>query len=162
MFNFARPHKPAFMDEKTHKTELTRGLIHLMYELRDQLRQFIQKKFRENNVDLTYEMHQIMACLWKQDGINQQVLADTTLKDKASVTFLIDNLSKRELVTRKEDPNDRRSKLIFLTAKGKQLGKKVQPWLEEMFTTAGDGLDAKALRNMMSAVEKMRDNLNAG
>lgn len=149
------------MSDKADKTELIHEAIHLMYELRDQLRQFIQKKFRDNNVDLTYEMHQIMACLWKQDGINQQVLADTTLKDKASVTFLIDNLTKRELVTRTEDPGDRRSKLIYLTPKGKQLGKKVQPWLQEMFTKAGDGVDGKVLRNVMNAVKKMRDNLQA-
>ena len=145
--------------DSSRKTELTRQFIHLTFELRDELRQYMQKKFRENNIDLTYEMHQIMACLWRKDGINQQELADLTLKDKASMTFLIDNLSKRGLVERGEHPNDRRSKLILLTTKGKQLGKKVKPWMDELFTIAGHGFDANTLQNYINAIEKMRDNV---
>lgn len=145
--------------DSSRKTELTRQFIHLTFELRDELRQYMQKKFRENNIDLTYEMHQIMACLWRKDGINQQELADLTLKDKASMTFLIDNLSKRGLVERGEHPNDRRSKLILLTTKGKQLGKKVKPWVDELFTIAGHGFDVNTLQNYINAIEKMRDNV---
>jgi DNA-binding MarR family transcriptional regulator len=143
------------------KTEITRQFVHLMFDLRDQLRQHMQKKFRENNIDLTYEMHQIMACLWKKDGVKQQELADLTLKDKASMTFLIDNLTKRDLVKRMEDPSDRRNKLIYLTPKGKQLGKKIEPWVNELLAIAGKGFDIGTLRNYITAIEKMRNNVKA-
>lgn len=141
------------------KKETTGQLIHAMLELRDELRQFMQRKFRENAVDLTYEMHQVMACLWKRDGINQQEIADLTLRDKASITFLIDNLTKRELVKRQEDPNDRRSKLVYLTSKGKKLGQKLEPWVHELFTIAGSGIDQATLQNGIRMLEKMRDNV---
>lgn len=147
------------MIKSSQKAETTRRFAHLLFELRDQLRQFMQKKFRENNIDLTYEMHQIMACLWNKDGINQQELADLTLKDKASMTYLIDNLTKREFVRRKEDPADRRSKLIYLTPSGKQLGKKVEPWVNELFSIASRDIDINAIREYIKAVEKMRDNV---
>lgn len=147
------------MKTTSQKAEATRQLIHSMLELRDELRQFMQKKFRENNIDLTYEMHQVMACLWKRDGINQQEIADLTLRDKAGITFLIDNLSKRELVKRQEDASDRRSKLIFLTAKGKKLGQKVEPWLSELFSLAGTGVDTSVIKACMETVERMRDNV---
>jgi DNA-binding MarR family transcriptional regulator len=146
----------------SQKAETTRHFTHLLFELRDQLRQFMQKKFRENNIDLTYEMHQIMNCLWKKDGINQQELANLTLKDKASMTYLIDNLTKRELVKRTEDPDDRRSKLIYLTTRGKQLGKKVEPWVSELFSIASRDIDIGDIRKYIGAVEKMRDNVQAG
>ena len=141
------------------KTEITRHFAHLMLELRDHLRQFMQNKFRENDIDLTYEMHQIMAMLWKKDGINQQQLADLTLKDKASMTFLLDNLSKRHLVKRKEDSTDRRSKLIFLTPKGKKLGEKVKPWVTELFTLAGQNFDITEIKRAIQIIEKMRENV---
>jgi DNA-binding MarR family transcriptional regulator len=150
------------MANLNQKAETIRQFSHLMFELRDQLRQFMQQKFRDNGIDLTYEMHQIMACLWKKDGINQQELADRTLKDKASMTYLIDNLTKRNLVKRTEDPSDRRSKLIYLTAKGKQLGEKVAPWVVELFTVAGSNVNITAVREAMKAVEKMRDNIKNG
>jgi DNA-binding MarR family transcriptional regulator len=144
------------------KAETTRQLTHLLFELRDQLRQFMQNKFRENAIDLTYEMHQIMACLWRKDGIKQQELADLTLKDKASMTFLIDNLSKRGLVKRLEDATDRRSKLIYLTAKGKQLGKKVEPWVAELFAIAGNNFKINEIRECIKVIEKMRNNIMSG
>jgi DNA-binding MarR family transcriptional regulator len=141
------------------RLEATWNLIHSMLELRDELRQYMQKKFKENSIDLTYEMHQVMACLWKKDGVNQQELADQTLRDKAGITFLIDNLSKRGLVKRQEDPDDRRSKLIFLTSSGKKLEQKIQPWVNELLTLAGNNVDIKELNDCIEKIGRMRDNI---
>jgi len=102
-----------------------------------------------------------MACLWKKDGINQQELADLTLRDKAAITFLIDNLCKRELVIRQEDSSDRRSKLIYLTGKGRLLGKKVEPWVNELFTIAGNGVTGTTLQECIKTIEKMCQNVRA-
>jgi DNA-binding MarR family transcriptional regulator len=150
------------MAKPSGKAETTRHFAHLILELRDQLRQYMQNKFRENNIDLTYEMHQIMACLWKRDGINQQELADLTLKDKASMTYLIDNLTKRKLVKRTEHPGDRRSKLIYLTSKGKQLGEKVESWVVELFTIASRDFGMNEIQESIKVVEKLRDNVKTG
>lgn len=147
------------MEKPNSKAETTRHFAHLLFELRDYLRQFMQIKFRENNIDLTYEMHQIMASLWKKDGINQQELADLTLKDKASMTFLIDNLTKRNLVKRIEDPADRRSKLVYLTPDGKKLEKKIAPWVSELFTIASQNFQISEIRQLIKAVEKMNNNI---
>lgn len=149
------------MSKSTLKSETAREFAHLTFELRDMLRQFLQKKFRENNIDLTYEMHQIMACLWKNDGLRQQDLADKTLKDKASLTCLINNLSKRKLVGRYEDTNDRRSKLIFLTAEGKALGKKVEPWVAELFSIVSKNVEITSIRQSMDTVHQMIENVRA-
>ncbi len=122
-------------------------------------RQFIQCKLKECNAGLTYEMLQVMACLWKQDGINQQEIANITVKDKASMTYLIDNLAKRGLVTRLEDMNDRRNKLILLTAQGRALKTKIQPLLDEMHETSGMNIDAAKLKEFMAVLETIEGNL---
>lgn len=41
--------------------------------------------------------------------------------DRSTVTFLVDRLAERGLVERMEDPNDRRSKALRLTAGGKRM-----------------------------------------
>jgi DNA-binding MarR family transcriptional regulator len=151
--------KKIFMAKNIQKSQTAREFAHLTFELRDLLRQFLQKKFRENNIDLTYEMQQIMACLWKTDGLKQQDLADKTLKDKASLTCLIDNLSKRNLVDRYEDPNDRRSKLIFLTAEGKELGKKIEPWIAELFSVVTKNVKAISIKQSIDMVQQMIENV---
>lgn len=143
----------------TQKAQEARKFAHLTFELRDLLRQFLQKKFRENDIDVTYEMQQIMACLWKTDGVRQQELADRTLKDKASLTGLINNLVKRNLVKRVEDPDDKRSKLIFLTPSGKKLGKEIEPWLEEMYSMVSENVDLNMINKCMEVVQRMADNM---
>ena len=77
-----------------------------------------------------------MGCLRKQDGINRQEIRNITLKDKASMTYLIDNLIKRSLVKRQKDLDDRRNKLILRTEQGKSLKTKIQLFIDDMYHVA--------------------------
>ncbi|MBT8146513.1 MAG: MarR family transcriptional regulator [Gammaproteobacteria bacterium] len=54
-------------------------------------------------------------------GVKQAELADRLDLTAITVGPLIDRLEKLEAVERRADPADRRSKLLFLTAKGDQL-----------------------------------------
>lgn len=122
-------------------------------------KQYLQLKLRQNNIDLTFEMLQVLGCLWRTDGINQQEIANITVKDKASMTYLIDNLTKRALVYRQEDAADRRNKLVFLTQEGKALRTMVQPWVHDMYDIAGEGVDLKKIEDMYTELEKIQQNL---
>ncbi|HEY0176130.1 MAG TPA: MarR family transcriptional regulator [Pedobacter sp.] len=141
------------------KAELARELMRSMAELKNHLRQYIQVKIKEYNINITFEMLEVMSCLWKKDGINQQEIADKTLKDKSSMTYLIDNLVKRDMVTRTEDEADRRNKLIYLTAEGKRLQEQLNPWIAEVYGIATIDLDIGDLKNGLRAVNRMTDNL---
>jgi len=100
-----------------------------------------------------------MYCLWNNDTINQQEIANVTIKDKASMTYLIDNLTKRGLVTRLEDTNDRRNKLVLLTEEGKLLRTKIQPVMDEMHEVSGKNIDAAKLKEFMAVLDKIEENL---
>ena len=67
-------------------------------------RQAVQRVLKRHNVDMTFEMLQVMNCLWNKQGISQQSLAEKTAKDKACLTNLINNLEKKNWVIRKEGP----------------------------------------------------------
>jgi len=122
-------------------------------------KQHIQLKLRQNNIDLTFEMISVLSCLWEQDGINQQEIANITVKDKASMTYLLDNLTKRELVYRQEDDTDRRNKKVYLTGKGKDLRVQIKPWVTEMFGMVGNNLPADSVKSLTQTLEKIRENL---
>ena len=122
-------------------------------------RQFLQCKLKEHKTGLTYEMLQVMGCLWKKDGINQQEITIITVKDKASMTYLIDNLTKRNLVKRQEDINDRRNKLIFLTEQGKKLKIKIQPFIDEMYQASGKNIEIVMLKECMEILDTVEINL---
>src|SRR4051812_23936194 len=111
-------------------------------EMRNYVRQHLQLKIRDNELDISFELLEVLAFLWRKDGINQQELADMAVKDKSSMTYIIDNLAKRDLVLGIEDQDDRRNKRIFLTEKGKLLQKKIYPWVIEAYEKATKKVDA--------------------
>ena len=142
------------------KREVTELFARTVIRVNLAFRQFIQSKFKEHSVDLTFEMLQVLAILWQQDGINQQELATQTVKDKASMTYLIDNIVRRGLVYRQEDGNDRRNKLIFLTDKGAAMKMQIQPWVEEMYAMAGTNTTVEELNACISQLELIRRSIN--
>jgi DNA-binding MarR family transcriptional regulator len=141
--------------KESKKAELAVELGRSMSELRNYVRQYIQVKIKENGCNITFEMLEVMSCLWKKDGVNQQEIADLTLRDKSSMTYLLDNLVKRKLVKRVEDENDRRNKLIYLTNEGIKLKETLNPWVAEVYGMASDELVVEDLQNSLSLVNKM-------
>jgi DNA-binding MarR family transcriptional regulator len=139
--------------------ELALDLGRKMSEMRYHLRQQVQVKIKELEHEISFELLEIMALLWRKDGINQQELADLVTKDKSSITYLIDNLAKRNLVTRIEDEKDRRNKLIHLTKEGKQLQKKFHPWIIEIYRQASDGIKSADIEKAILIVSKMNENI---
>jgi DNA-binding MarR family transcriptional regulator len=81
----------------------------------------LQKKFNTAGLNLTIEQWSVLYHLWKEEGISQQELCNATFRDKPSITRLVDNLEKLDLVKRVPSENDRRINLIFLTKQAKQL-----------------------------------------
>ena len=82
------------------------------------------RTFAQEGIDITTEQWSVMACLWKKDNVSQQTLCTLTFKDKPSMTRLIDNLEKRNMVVRMPDKTDRRNNLIQLTPAGRALQQK--------------------------------------
>ena len=98
------------------ENEAAHELVLQILKTRMTFRQTIQRVLKSNNVDMTFEMLQVMHRLWKKPGVSQQYLAEQTAKDKACLTNLINNLEKKGWVERREDPSDRRNKQIHLKA----------------------------------------------
>src|SRR3984957_1225428 len=81
----------------------------------------LQKKFNTAGLNLTIEQWSVLYHLWKEDGMSQQELCNATFRDKPSITRLVDNLEKLQLVKRVASENDRRINRICLTKTGLKL-----------------------------------------
>lgn len=123
-------------------------------------RQTLQRVLKCNNIDMTFEMLQIMSCLWKAQGVSQQYLAEKTAKDKACLTNLINNLEKKGWVVRKEDPSDRRNRLVFLTIKGEQVSETVKPLIKEVYVHASERMGVDQITQCISLLQQLDEALN--
>ncbi len=81
----------------------------------------LQKNFRQAGIDITSEQWSILYSLWEEEGLTQQELALRTFRDKTTITRLINNLERINLVIRVADKADRRTNFIYLTKEGRQL-----------------------------------------
>lgn len=131
-----------------------------MYRVLSEIRASMRRELRENNIAITTEMLQVLIQLWRKEGVNQQELAHLLHKDKASLTYLIDNLTKRGLVIREEDERDRRNKIITLTKKGIELEAVVSPLITRIYAVAGEDISVAFLENGIALFEKIYENLN--
>jgi DNA-binding MarR family transcriptional regulator len=132
----------------------------VMSMAQSELKSFLRTKFKEHNIDLTFEMLQVLIHLWAKEGVNQQELANLIHKDKTSLTYLIDNLAKRDLVQRTEDHDDRRNKIITLRPEGARLKNIITPWIDEMYTVAGQNVPIELIEHGISLFNKIYQNLN--
>lgn len=136
-------------------SELAHELNLLILRTRMTFRQTIQRLLKRNNVDMTFEMLQIMHCLWKEQGVSQQTLAEKTAKDKACLTNLINNLQKKGWVVRREDTGDRRNKLVYLTPEGRTVAQKIKSLLKEMYTQIGNEMNTRDMENCMKYLTEL-------
>lgn len=77
--------------------------------------------------DLTVSQFGVLEALLHLGPLNQKTLGEKLLKSGGNITMVIDNLEKSGLVERNQDPSDRRSMVIELTEKGRQVIKEYFP-----------------------------------
>lgn len=135
----------------TNENLSPRSCILQLIRTRMASRQAMQRLLKNNNAGITFEMLQIMSCLWSEQGISQQTLAERTAKDKACLTSLMLNLERKGYVCRKECPNDRRNKLVYLTEEGEKFHQWIAPMLEKYY----QGLEEKLGKEKLQLTEKL-------
>ena len=119
----------------------------------------MQKNFRNSGVEITTEQWSILYHLWKEDGINQQQLCERTFRDKPSITSLIDNLVKLDLVARKSNKDDKRVNFIFLTTAGKALQDQTVEIANQTMDEALINITKVEIETVKNVLQKVYDNL---
>jgi DNA-binding MarR family transcriptional regulator len=119
----------------------------------------LQKKFNTAGLNLTIEQWSVLYHLWKNDGISQQELCNASFRDKPSITRLVDNLEKLELVKRVPSDSDRRINLIYLTKQSQKLQEESMNLAEETLNEALTGVPADRIEICKEVLKIVYDNL---
>ncbi|MDR3715673.1 MAG: MarR family transcriptional regulator [Puia sp.] len=119
----------------------------------------LQKKFNTAGLNLTIEQWSVLYQLWKEDGKSQQELCNATFRDKPSITRLVDNLEKLQLVKRIAAENDRRINLIYLTRQAQKLQDETMLLAEETLNEALESVPADRIDICKEVLKIVYDNL---
>ena len=130
------------------------NLVHFKFK------QYIATIFQEQGVDLTPEQYLILDTLWDEGVIPQQQIATLTMKDKNSITKLLDQLERKGMILRISDKADRRLNLIDLTEKAKELKESVTTLAIESVNRIVEGIPQEDLNTFVSVLIRMGRNIS--
>jgi DNA-binding MarR family transcriptional regulator len=119
----------------------------------------LQKKFNAAGMGVTIEQWSVLYHLWKEDGKSQQELCNATFRDKPSITRLVDNLEKLQLVKRVASGDDRRINLIYLTKQAQKLQEDTMALAEATLNEALAGVPADKVEVCKEVLQIVYDNL---
>lgn len=119
------------------------------------------RNFKKEGLDITPEQWTVLAFLWKEDGVTQQTLCNSTFKDKPSMTRLIDNLSKQNLVYRTASTSDRRSNYVHLTDLGKSIKDRANKAVSKTMESALRGIDEDGLKQVRALLAAVFGNIQS-
>ena len=129
------------------------NLVHFKFK------QYIATIFQERGIDLTPEQYLILDTLWDEGIIPQQQIATLTMKDKNSITKLLDQLERKGMILRIADKTDRRLNLIDLTEKAKELKESVTTLAIESVNRIVEGIPHEDLNTFVSVLVRMEGNI---
>lgn len=135
-------------------------LIDSIKEVRFIIQAYFKKKLKNNDLGITVEMFEVLIVLSRSQQINQQQIADTVRKNKANLTPIIDKLSSKNLVLRKEDTSDRRNKLIILTEEGKKMCRVYNKMFEEFYIKFLQDIDLKNLERTINMLKNLGEQVS--
>lgn len=151
------------MKENSEKSEDTPCLSENtadVFELISKINKKYEKIQRKNiqELNITPTQHFILRELWMSDGRQFKELADSCDCTRSTITGVIDTMEENKLVTREKNPNDRRSTLVKLTEKGKEL-KNATPPIESMVNGCCPEINQEEIETLGKLLQKLLNSL---
>ncbi len=85
-------------------------------------------------------------------------LSEKINRDKSTTTVLVRKLEAEGFITGESDPSDKRSRIIFLTEKGKQFNQTARELSQELLGTFYNGFSEKEKEKFFQTLLKIKEN----
>ena len=99
-------------------TENREKLSSLIYRINKMLKRDLQEQLKPYGI--TTDQWMVLRRIYLSSGeYNQKELAEASFRERAAITRMVDIMEKKNLIERRNSPNDRREYLLYITPKGK-------------------------------------------
>ncbi len=128
-----------------------------IYFTSQEMRNFAEKVLKP--FDLTLEQFHLMKNMPADSGLTQREIGEISGKTAANMTRMLDRMETKDLVVRRESPDDRRASLVFLTDKGRSLVEEVIGGFEKFSARLVQDVSEKEQQVVRSALKKITENV---
>ncbi len=127
---------------------------HLIRRLHQQSTQVFQARTQAAGFELTSVQFAALDAVAGQPGIDQASLAATISFDRATIGGVVDRLEQKGLIERTVSPDDRRARLLHLTAAGRRQLAALRPVVEALQAEILAPLSAKERAAFLALARK--------
>ena len=142
-----------------NQVQLDKALPFLIHACYQQIRSATYKEFLGHGLELTPEQWIVLVQLWEKDGQSQSALSERTLRDRPTMSRILDTMEKSGLVQRCVDAQDARSRLVKLTRTGKGLQAKLVPVAKQLVARLERDIPERDLETTHRTLARMLGNL---
>ena len=142
-----------------NQVQLDKALPFLIHACYQQIRSATYKEFLGHGLELTPEQWIVLVQLWEKDGQSQSALSERTLRDRPTMSRILDTMEKSGLVQRCVDAQDARSRLVKLTRTGKGLQAKLVPVAKQLVARLERDIPERDLETTHRTLARMLENL---
>jgi len=139
--------------------DLTTNITNLIRKLGKQFDQNDRDLIRFHGIQgITPPQLFILRMLWMEDGMPLNYLASIAKVSRATMTGIIDTMEKNGFVVRASNPNDERSKLVYLTNKGNEV-KQYKPPIDLNIYDFFKDFKPEEVENLNQLLEKLSESV---
>ncbi len=142
-------------------TSLSRSLAFAANRVTSLARRRFEELLASESITVTPEEWIVLAVLSESGSVNQTELAALLLRDRTTVTRLLDGLIRRGLADRRRSPDDRREIRTTLSDKGASLVGQITPLALRLRGELAEGISAEDLAATFRTLERVKENLIA-
>ena len=145
-------------ENKSLKVHMEMGML-LSTAHRAMTRRFVYNT-HAIGLDISLDQWMVLGPIWQMRNPSQKNLSEFCLKDKTSITRIVDMLEKKNLVVRVNDQLDQRIKRVVLTNEGKQLFNHVVPIMEKTREEVRQGISDSEIDAFKRVLIQINKNMN--
>jgi MarR family transcriptional regulator, transcriptional regulator for hemolysin len=138
------------------KTE--KPICQLMGQVTRLYKSLLFARFKEKDIDITFEQFAILSSLNSGKDFTQQDLANQMHKDKSIILRQINVLIDKKHIKRTRDEQDKRKKTLILTNEGVETLKRTQDLVQEVLDELLQGISQEKLSVFRQVLEKIQEN----
>ncbi len=111
--------------------------------------------------ELTLEQFHLLKNLTTDTGMSQREIGEIANKTPGNMTRILDRMESKDLVVRRDKPDDRRASLVFLTEKGDSLVDQLLEGFESFSARLVDGISEEEQQIVRQALAKLASNIKS-
>lgn len=116
------------------------------------------QRYYESNLapyEITPVQFYVLNALWENDGMKFKDLAKSVNMDGSTLTGILDRMERGGFVERRDDPDDRRSLLVFLTGKAREVGPVIISLAEKLDREIKEQFSKEELSIFLEVLEQL-------